>query len=347
MKYLGTNTTGELGVIEVNKIVRLNNSIFHVVQHENDIGIDGLIEFVVDEEPTNKMVAVQIKTGKSYFLKNGDCVIPIDGHYDYWRNYPLPVIGIVCRVSRRTGEAEAYWIDISNYLQKHSQEIQSDELKTIKFPSRELYKFDNNSFKKILLPYVLNEVPDISYDEAKGLFLSKHTDEFYIGLQVLFKRYTHIPEVWDKFISIFKEWNVRTIPNYLVYALSHIPWHPDLYEKGTLTEETQQYVKERIREFTQDDIIKLLYFIDENDISRGTVGQCVEAIISVIEKHDEYLKNIILDDKLPMVLRERAGVIYAYYNKRKSLDTLGSVQGSHVIDLVVSHIKEFGCIDLY
>lgn len=67
MKYLESNTTGELGVIEVNKIVRLNNSIFHVIQRENDIGIDALIEFVKDEVPTNKMVAVQIKTGDSYF----------------------------------------------------------------------------------------------------------------------------------------------------------------------------------------------------------------------------------------------------------------------------------------
>lgn len=59
MKFLETNTTGELGVIEVNKIVRLNNSIFHVIQRENDIGIDALIEFITDEKPTNKMVGVQ------------------------------------------------------------------------------------------------------------------------------------------------------------------------------------------------------------------------------------------------------------------------------------------------
>jgi hypothetical protein len=83
------------------------NCIFHKIEQENDLGIDGLIELIRNEAPLNKQFAVQIKSGESYFVpKTQECLIPIDGHREYWTAYPLPVIGLVFVPSQKA----AYWI---------------------------------------------------------------------------------------------------------------------------------------------------------------------------------------------------------------------------------------------
>lgn len=60
-----------------------------------DYGIDALIETKDENYPLGKLIAVQIKSGNSYFneLKEGNVVFHGDiKHYDYWLNYSLPVI---------------------------------------------------------------------------------------------------------------------------------------------------------------------------------------------------------------------------------------------------------------
>lgn len=112
-RYKKTNATAKAGINFVRSVVEDSGSLFHKIEQENDLGIDGLIEFVRDERPLNKLVATQIKSGKSYFdLKRNECLIPIGEHRKYWLQYPVPVIGIVfipliC---------EASWVDLKAYL---------------------------------------------------------------------------------------------------------------------------------------------------------------------------------------------------------------------------------------
>ncbi|MCE2507545.1 MAG: DUF4365 domain-containing protein [Nitrosopumilaceae archaeon] len=55
--------------------------------------MDAYVEFVNNEEPTAKLLAVQIKSGNS-FRKKTDYSIPTDKrHFEYWQNYVIPVIG--------------------------------------------------------------------------------------------------------------------------------------------------------------------------------------------------------------------------------------------------------------
>jgi hypothetical protein len=97
-KYKETNVTSKIGVNFVKGIVEEAGSLFHKIEQENDLGIDGIIEFIKDETPTNKSIALQIKSGKSYFnLQNTESLIPVDDHYEYWKNYPLPVLVLVIR----------------------------------------------------------------------------------------------------------------------------------------------------------------------------------------------------------------------------------------------------------
>jgi Domain of unknown function (DUF4365) len=59
-----------------------------------DFGIDAEMEEVRDGEPTGRLIAIQIKTGTSYFRGSGNIVhfYVSDDHLRYWDQHSLPVI---------------------------------------------------------------------------------------------------------------------------------------------------------------------------------------------------------------------------------------------------------------
>ncbi len=64
-----------------------------------DYGIDALIETKERNLATGKMIAIQIKSGESYFTEeDGDYIVfRVDGkHRNYWINHSLPVIIVLC-----------------------------------------------------------------------------------------------------------------------------------------------------------------------------------------------------------------------------------------------------------
>lgn len=90
----------------------------HIWRETNtgDIGIDGQIEFVsVDGQARGPIIAVQIKSGKSYIIQddlNNIVYYPNVQHSAYWENYPLPVILIIYNPEDNT----LYWEDVRQAL---------------------------------------------------------------------------------------------------------------------------------------------------------------------------------------------------------------------------------------
>lgn len=73
-------------------------------QSIGDYGIDAIIESKNDKYLSGKMIAVQIKSGDSYFKEQKDNCVIYGGdikHY-YWLNHSLPVIIVLN--SPTTGE---------------------------------------------------------------------------------------------------------------------------------------------------------------------------------------------------------------------------------------------------
>lgn len=89
------NKTERLGVSYCQCIATENNWIFRE-QPIGDIGIDAHMEFNDDKGKTQRLLAVQIKSGESFFKeKKGDNIIfrgIDDRQYRYWTTYPLPCI---------------------------------------------------------------------------------------------------------------------------------------------------------------------------------------------------------------------------------------------------------------
>lgn len=88
------NPTERLGVTEVEKIFLRSGWIPRNIL-QTDVGIDMTVEICKGGNPKGKFIAIQIKTGESYFKeKTTNHIIfrPEKAHVDYWLDYSLPVL---------------------------------------------------------------------------------------------------------------------------------------------------------------------------------------------------------------------------------------------------------------
>ncbi|MBE7941052.1 DUF4365 domain-containing protein [Ramlibacter aquaticus] len=81
-----------------------------------DVGIDGNLEFVnADGFATGRLVAVQVKSGPSYFSHpsaRGWKFYPEEKHRRYWESFPLPVLLVL----HNPDSEQSYWTDARQAL---------------------------------------------------------------------------------------------------------------------------------------------------------------------------------------------------------------------------------------
>ena len=95
-----TDQVGELGVNLTGRRVLEAGHIFRR-QEVSDFGIDAQIEIKEVGLATGRLIAVQIKSGASYFANEVDAGFwhyVSDRHRELWINHSLPVIVVLCKV---------------------------------------------------------------------------------------------------------------------------------------------------------------------------------------------------------------------------------------------------------
>ena len=107
--YDSASQKGEDGLTIVKRIVeRELNWIFRRNHQEHDFGIDAFIDIISESQATGKTIAVQIKTGESYFKEAGNIGWlyrdNID-HLNYYLNHDIPVL--ILLVNNK--EEKVYW----------------------------------------------------------------------------------------------------------------------------------------------------------------------------------------------------------------------------------------------
>jgi hypothetical protein len=105
-QYLKQERAGVIAVAtEINRLGLIWRELMMV-----DVGIDGQVEFVNQAgQATGQTIAIQVKSGRSYFHDHGDCwhFYPDVKHRFYWERFPIPVI-----VALHAPEhGETYWTD--------------------------------------------------------------------------------------------------------------------------------------------------------------------------------------------------------------------------------------------
>ena len=110
-KYTSSQSTGNKGVTLVTKIVEEEfNWIFRGTPQEHDFGVDGYIDIVNDNfYVTGKSIAVQIKTGSTYFKTKTSNGWEFNGdvkHLNYYLNLSSPIIIVIVNLDLQ----QAYWV---------------------------------------------------------------------------------------------------------------------------------------------------------------------------------------------------------------------------------------------
>lgn len=104
--------TGRIGIAGTQLIFERLGCIFRE-QPTEDYGIDAHVEFIENGKATGNLIALQIKSGYSWFKeKKGDNIIfrGNNSHLEYWQNHSLPVIVVLYNDSEQT----AYWQAVNN-----------------------------------------------------------------------------------------------------------------------------------------------------------------------------------------------------------------------------------------
>ncbi|MCY7383812.1 MAG: DUF4365 domain-containing protein, partial [Microcoleus sp. CAN_BIN18] len=107
-----SSRTERIGIAGTQLIFERLGCIFRE-QPIEDYGIDAHVEFIEKGQATGKLIALQIKSGDSWFQeKNGDNIIfrGNNEHLEYWQNHSLPVIVVLYKDSENT----AYWQAVNN-----------------------------------------------------------------------------------------------------------------------------------------------------------------------------------------------------------------------------------------
>jgi hypothetical protein len=112
----GTNYAQERqGIAAIQSYAALRRQIWRETR-TGDVGVDGHIEFVTQDGcATSQIVAVQVKSGLSYFDKRsarGWKFYPEDKHRNYWEFFPLPVLLVL----HNPESGIAYWADVRQAL---------------------------------------------------------------------------------------------------------------------------------------------------------------------------------------------------------------------------------------
>lgn len=343
-KYNKKIGTGKLGINLIKSFVDENECYLHEILQENDVGIDAFIEFTKDGENNGRCIAVQIKTGDSYFNSDkSECRIPIDNHYNYWKNHSLAVYGIVCDYKRK----RAFWVSITNFLEENKEAIEDGRIKAISFDVMTLNELNFGTFGTIFKQLIYEILPRVTYKQSLEFLCSPFLKEKVMAVSLLMRKYVDKIESWDRCIAMLKEESDEKLLIEIIKYLSYIPGNPDLWGDLDYSLETKEYAKELIKTVDKKTMIKM-FKLTENGIERGTIGQCIESLISIIPDNENTLTEIVSENHYNYV-GINAFLILSYYNpklvceKRKYFESLLGEISTTVFDF----IEEFGNFELY
>ncbi|RKT86347.1 Protein of unknown function C-terminus [Saccharopolyspora antimicrobica] len=112
-----TDSIGRAGVYGVGLIVSNVLQWKFREQHESDCGIDAILEVAMHDRPTGQLLAIQIKSGASYFREptpSGSGWVFRESRrprlLDYWLSFDIPVLVVLYDSARQI----AYWQQVTS-----------------------------------------------------------------------------------------------------------------------------------------------------------------------------------------------------------------------------------------
>ncbi|WP_435597516.1 DUF4365 domain-containing protein [Streptomyces anulatus] len=119
MAKISPNRRIELaGVNAVRALLEDHDHIAQEISGSNDHGEDLHVLLTRNRERTGYVLAIQVKSGRAYKRSKGYS-IPIEDHYNDWKNSKIPVVGVVYDLETKN----LYWVNITAALQNSEERI--------------------------------------------------------------------------------------------------------------------------------------------------------------------------------------------------------------------------------
>jgi hypothetical protein len=120
------------------------------------------------------------------------------------------------------------------------------------------------------------------------------------GIRALFSFHRNRMETWYYVISVINNFRDHPLLRLLIVTLSHVPGHGDIFwvpGKNTIPERVCKDAEALLRRMlSRDSVVTLLAAIgNQGGFERGTIGQCIQAIIGLAPNHRASLESIIFD----------------------------------------------------
>ncbi|WP_336663710.1 DUF4365 domain-containing protein [Kurthia gibsonii] len=176
-----------------------------------DYGIDAHIE-VVNNKVTGNLIALQIKSGSSYFRESTaeHIVYRINSvHYEYWLNHSLPVIIVLCDIENGI----CYWEHINN-----ENVVSAGRNYKVNIPKTQILTAD--SYRKLISIAENTTIAEKKYNAlllSRGLMQKIEAGnnvivEFTEMINKMFGRETITVKVKENENEVEIEWQARIFP---------------------------------------------------------------------------------------------------------------------------------------
>ncbi|MBA9074737.1 hypothetical protein GGR22_002910 [Flavobacterium gossypii] len=193
-KYDNASKKGEDGITIVKTIVENElNWVFRKNHQETDFGIDAYIDIISEAgHVTGKSIALQIKTGESYFKEKNDLGWVYRGemkHLNYYLNHDIPVIIILvdnvkkevfwtaCEPDKTIRAGENWKINVSSnqkLLKKSKSELEKHVSPVTDYVSQLEHFWEENKmllkFKRLILIVDKDSVEKKNFSDIVSVF---------------------------------------------------------------------------------------------------------------------------------------------------------------------------------
>lgn len=286
--------TGREGVNFVRRLVERQNSTFQEIDLHNDLGNDAYIEFLVGENATGCCVAVQIKSGSSYRRGARGYAFSADrDHFEYWATHTLPVLAVIFDPENE----KAVWVDITDHLRSNPSAVTEGPYTIC--AEREFSEQSFAEFRNHCLRYREEYGRESNLGRAlQSLAFLDDVERCFDGLGALLTYHRNQFSTWYYLISCISNYRGHALLRSLVVGLCHIPGHGDIFwsNRNTINERVRREARLMMSErFDRRDALTLLSVIDDAGIDRGTIGQCVHALIDTMADVSAVMESIAVD----------------------------------------------------
>jgi hypothetical protein len=259
--------TSREGVNAAQAFFERHGCVFQEVAQQNDFGKDAYVDIGEGGAVTFLCAALQVKSGTSYRIAEGDYFIPVDGHAHNWRNSTVPIFGLVYDPN----DALTRWVDVTGHLRANPGQ------QTGNIPV---------SRKAILTEESLRGVFTSALAQYAGRFGAIATNLLAAGeLQT-----DAVYDAWAlgrsdaKYLLIIRRFILDYEPRALrraIHLLAHAGLHPDIFwipGKNWIPESVTKQVTPSFR-WAPEEIAHMLKVIDTEDWGRATLGQSLDVLL--------------------------------------------------------------------